>query len=90
MGIKNASATNGTEAAARPRFLTIAQVADELSVNEPLVRGLIKNLELRAFQVGGRGQWRIGRDDLEAYIATAYERAAQQIAAEPPSEGEAE
>lgn len=88
--LKNTSATNRTEAAARPRFLTIAQVAEELSVNEHLVRGLIKNLELRAFQVGGRGQWRIGRDDLEAYIAAAYERAAEQIAAELPSAGEAE
>ena len=38
---KKTSATNGTESAARPRFLTIAQVADELSVNEPLVRGLV-------------------------------------------------
>ena len=47
--------------------------------------------ELRALQVGGRGMWRIGRQDLEDYIAEAYRRTAERIAAgELVDEGEPE
>jgi excisionase family DNA binding protein len=38
-----------------PRFLTIDQVATELNIGQPLVRGLLKSGELRGFQLGGRG-----------------------------------
>lgn len=64
-----------------PRFLTLAQVADELNVKQSLVQGLIRMGELRAFQIGGRGMWRIGRQDVEDYIAQAYRRTAERIAA---------
>ncbi|MGK3958527.1 helix-turn-helix domain-containing protein [Arthrobacter sp. R4] len=63
------------------RFLTIEQVAEELSSKSSLIRNLIQTVELRAFQVGARGLWRIGRQDLEDYIADAYRRTAEQIAA---------
>lgn len=65
----------------QPRFLTIAQVADELNVKQSLVQGLIRSSELRAFQVGGRGLWRIGRQDIEDYIERAYRCTAERIAA---------
>lgn len=64
-----------------PRFLTPTQVADELNVKPNQVHALIKAGELRAFQVGGRGMWRIGRQDVEDYIAEAYRRTAARIAA---------
>lgn len=64
-----------------PRFLTPTQVAEELNVKPNQVHALIKAGELRAFQVGGRGMWRIGRQDLEDYIDEAYRRAAERIAA---------
>jgi hypothetical protein len=35
--------------------------------------------ELRALQIGGRGMWRIGRQDLEDYIAEAYRRTAERM-----------
>lgn len=63
------------------RFLTIEQAAEELNVKESLIRALIKSAELRALQVGGRGLWRIGIQDLEDYIADAYRRTAERIAA---------
>lgn len=63
------------------RFLTVEQVAEELNVKESLVRGLIKTGELRALQVGGRGLWRVGRQDVEDYIAGGYRRTAERIAA---------
>lgn len=65
----------------QPRFLTLAQVADELNVKQSLVQGLIRTGELRGFQVGGRGLWRIGRQDVEDYIIQAYQRTAERIAA---------
>ncbi|TWD54055.1 excisionase family DNA binding protein [Arthrobacter sp. AG367] len=65
----------------QPRFLTLAQVADELNVKQSLVQGLIRTRELRAFQLGGRGLWRIGRQDVEDYIEQAYLRTAERIAA---------
>ena len=65
----------------QPRFLTLAQVAEELNVKHSLVQGLIRTGELRAFQVGGRGMWRIGRQDVEDYITEAYRRTEARIAA---------
>lgn len=65
----------------QPRFLTLAQVAEELNVKQSLVQGLISTGELRGFQVGGRGLWRIGRQDVEDYIDRAYQRTAGRTAA---------
>jgi hypothetical protein len=42
---------------------------------------MIKAGELRALQVGGRGIWRIGRQDLGDCIAEAYRPTAERIAA---------
>lgn len=68
----------GEEPATR-RYLTIEQVADELNVGVPQVRSLIRSGDLRGFQIGGRGLWRIGRIDVEDYIAEAYRKAAERI-----------
>lgn len=65
----------------KPRFLTIEQVAEELNVSPVQVRSLVKSGELRGIQVGGRGVWRIGANDVEDYIAQAYRRTAERIAA---------
>lgn len=54
------------------RFLTIEQVAEELNVGTPVIRTLLKTGELRGIQIGGRGMWRIGRQDVEAYIEAAW------------------
>ncbi|MEQ7736111.1 helix-turn-helix domain-containing protein [Escherichia coli] len=82
-----------TEEPKKPRFLTIEQAADELNVTVSLIRNLIRTGELRALQVGARGIWRIGVQDVEDYIAEAYRRTAERIAAgelnaeEDPGEG---
>ena len=70
-----------TDEPTKRRFLTIEQVADELNVKANQVRALIKTGELRGIQVGARGVWRIGTQDVEAYIAEAYRRTAERIAA---------
>ncbi|QRV02468.1 helix-turn-helix domain-containing protein [Arcanobacterium phocisimile] len=61
------------------KFLTIADVAENLSVSAGQVRTLIKNGELSAIQVGGRGQWRISEQAVEEYIQTGYERTREKI-----------
>ncbi|QSZ49578.1 helix-turn-helix domain-containing protein [Arthrobacter sp. D5-1] len=74
----------------RLRFLTVEQVADELSVGVPTVRQLLKSGELRGLQIGGRGIWRVGAQDVEDFIEHAYRITADRIAAgevpddEPP------
>jgi len=58
-----------------PRFLTLADVAEILSTSVAQVRALIKRREIRAIQIGGRGQWRVENVELEAYIQQMYEQA---------------
>lgn len=70
-----------TDQTSQRRFLTVEQAAEELNVKMSLIRGLISSGQLRAIQVGGRGLWRIGLQDLEDYIAEAYRRTAAHIAA---------
>ena len=65
----------------RHRFLTAEQAAEEMNVSTNQIRALLKTGELRAIQVGGRGMWRIGVNDLEDYITEAYRRTAERIAA---------
>ncbi|AHU90235.1 helix-turn-helix domain-containing protein [Trueperella pyogenes] len=62
------------------RFLTIADVAEYLNVSAGQVRTLIKNGELPAIQVGGRGQWRIEEAKLAEYVEHGYEITRQKIA----------
>lgn len=70
-----------TEEPAKRRFLTIEQAAEELNSKASLIRNLIKTGELRAIQIGAAGHWRVGSQDLEDYIADAYRRTAERIAA---------
>lgn len=58
-----------------PRFLTLADVAEILNVTVRQVYALVRSGELRGIQIGGRGQWRVENDQLEAYIARQYARA---------------
>lgn len=62
------------------RFLTLQQVADELDTKLSTIRAFIASGELPAIQIGGRGQWRIERAELEDYITNAYTRTSTDIA----------
>ena len=55
-----------------PRFLSIADVAEQLSISAQAVRSLIRTGELPAIQVGARGLWRIEVAALEDYIDKQY------------------
>jgi excisionase family DNA binding protein len=69
------------------RFLSRAEVAEELNVSESQVYALIRRNEIRHIKIGGRGVQRIERAELEAYIQRAYEETARWIEAHPFEEG---
>jgi len=73
-----------------PRFLTRRQVAAELNISMALCYALIRRGELRAAKIGGRGDYRIGRDDLEAYIERTYSETSRWIEEPPFMEDEGE
>jgi excisionase family DNA binding protein len=72
-----------------PRFLTKAQVAEELNISDAQLYALIRRGESRHIKVGGRGVQRIERSELEAYIQRTYEETQRWIEQHPFEEGEA-
>jgi excisionase family DNA binding protein len=56
-----------------PRFLQLADVAEVLNISAAQAYALVRNGDLPAIKVGGRGQWRVESNELEAYIARMYE-----------------
>jgi hypothetical protein len=50
-------------------------------VSQVQATALVRSGDLRAFKLGGRGQWRIGREDLEDYIQSAYAAAEEAVRA---------
>ena len=57
----------------RPRFLTVAEVADTLRVSTMTVYRLIKAGELRAVRVGK--SYRLAEDDVDRYLADGFTQA---------------
>jgi excisionase family DNA binding protein len=55
-----------------PRFLTLADVAEELQISSAQTYALVRSGELPAIQIGGRGQWRVEQSMLEQYIQDKY------------------
>ena len=74
---------------ATPRFLTREQVAEELNISNAQAYALVRRGDLRALKIGGRGLWRVSREDLEAYLERTYSDTAAWIAAHP-YEGDAD
>ena len=72
-----------TESPDRPRFLTLHDVAEELATSHNQVYALVRRKQLPALKLGGRGQWRIARNDLEAFIAQAFDDTGRWIDAHP-------
>ena len=55
-----------------PRFLTLPDVAEVLSISAAQAYALVRSGDLPAIKVGGRGQWRVETAQLEAYIERMY------------------
>lgn len=60
--------------AVQSRFLTLADVAEVLNISASQVYALVRNGELEAIKIGGRGQWRVEQAKLEEYIARMYQQ----------------
>jgi excisionase family DNA binding protein len=71
------------------RFLTREHVAEELNISKAQLYALLRRGDLRHIKIGGRGLYRIGRDDLEDYIQRAYAETARWISEHLFSEDDA-
>lgn len=65
------------------RFLQLNEVAEELAVSLSQVYHMVRSGELPAIKVGGRGQWRVERDQLEGYISQKYQETAAWVRENP-------
>jgi excisionase family DNA binding protein len=67
------SETSRSRSGIEPRFLKLEDVAIYLNVSVAQAYALVRSGELPAMKVGGRGQWRIDKRQLEAYIERLHE-----------------
>lgn len=58
-------------------------VQEVLNISKAQAYALVRSGELRAIQVGGRGQWRVEEAELEAYIERAYAATAEVLGISP-------
>lgn len=58
-----------------PRFMTLADVAEQLAIKSDQAYALVRSGELPAIQIGGRGQWRVEVEELERFITRKYDEA---------------
>ncbi len=65
------------------RFLQLADVAEVLNISASQVYALVRSGALPAIKIGGRGQWRVERSELERYIASCYEQTRQFVESHP-------
>jgi len=68
------------------RFMGLADVADVLGISVSQIYALVRRGELRAIKVGGKGQWRVEKAELERYIESAYLAADEFIREHPFSD----
>ena len=73
-----------------PRFLQLTDVAEVLNISAAQAYALVRNGDLPAIKVGGRGQWRVEATELEAYIQRAYDETKKFVEEHPFGRGEDE
>jgi excisionase family DNA binding protein len=71
---------------ATQRFLTLDDVAEILNVSWSQAYALVRRRELIAIQIGGRGQWRVEKDELERFIQQKYAEARAGTVGPAPDE----
>jgi excisionase family DNA binding protein len=74
--------------AAGQRFLQLADVAEVLNISAAQAYALVRNGDLPAIKVGGRGQWRIEASVLEDYIQRKYTETRAFVDAHPFTRGD--
>jgi excisionase family DNA binding protein len=71
-----------------PRFLQLSDVADLLNISASQTYALVRNGDLPAIKIGGRGQWRVESTALEDYIARMYAETRAFVDSHPLGSGE--
>lgn len=66
-----------------PRFLQLSDVAEVLNISAAQAYALVRSGDLPAIKVGGRGQWRVEAEQLEAYIQRMYAQTREFVSAHP-------
>ncbi|HEV8648792.1 MAG TPA: helix-turn-helix domain-containing protein [Actinomycetes bacterium] len=66
-----------------PRFYTLEDVATILNVRVAQVYALVRSGDLPAVKLGGRGVWRVDRNQLEEYIERMHEQTREWAKAHP-------
>jgi excisionase family DNA binding protein len=69
--------------ALEPRYLTLDDVANYLSVSVPQVYALVRSGDLPAIKLGGRGVWRVDRTQLDTYLERLHEQTQKWARAHP-------
>jgi excisionase family DNA binding protein len=70
-----------------PRFLHLSDVAEVLNISAAQTYALVRSGDLPAIKVGGRGQWRVEAEQLEAYIQRMYAETRAFVTAHPFGSG---
>jgi len=68
---------------ATERFLQLTDVAEVLNISASQTYALVRNGDLAAIKIGGRGQWRVERSQLEEFIQRAYAETRAFVDAHP-------
>jgi len=68
---------------AADRFLQLTDVAEILNISSSQTYALVRGGDLPAIKIGGRGQWRVERTVLEAYIQRCYTETKAFVSAHP-------
>lgn len=68
---------------AQRRFLQLSDVAEILNISAAQTYALVRNGDLPAVKIGGRGQWRVEQAELEKYIERLYDQTRQFVATHP-------
>jgi len=65
------------------RFLQLSEVSEILNISSAQAYALVRSGELPAIKVGGRGQWRVEKEELESYIQRMYSATRDFVASHP-------
>ena len=65
------------------RFMPLSEVAEVLNISASQTYALVRSGELPAIKIGGRGQWRVERSELEAYIERCYAQTRDFVSTHP-------
>jgi excisionase family DNA binding protein len=65
-------------------------VAEVLNTSSAQVYALVRRGDLPAIKIGGRGQWRVEREQLESYIRRMYDETRDYVDQHPFVESDAD